>query len=424
MRKAYTDKKVWMFHHYATPPTMSGLTRPYEFSKQLHKYGYSSRVFSASYLHYTGDNLIEDDSLYIEDNDSMVPFTFIKTYPSSSNGLKRVLNMVSYYRNLIKTAKVLIKKGNIPDIIIASSPHPLTMFAGLKLSRKIGVPCICEVRDFWPEVFFHGGRLNENGLVGKMLLRGERWIYKKSDALIFLKEGDVTYITDKGWSTLQGGNVDTNKCHYINNGIDLKEFTENKVKHSYSDLDLGGEKFNVIYIGAIRPVNNVGNIVDAAKLLANYEDIQFLIYGDGNELESLRERVIEEQITNVKLKGYVDKKYVSTILSNSSVNILNYSQSRYNWSRGNSSNKLFEYMASGKPIISTVKIGYSPIEKYNCGITLAQDTSIALADGILEIYNMSKDEYLTMSNNAIEGAKDFDYVELTKKLVSVMEREF
>ncbi len=79
-------------------------------------------------------------------------------------------------------------------------------------------------------------------------------------------------------------------------------------------------------------------------------------------------RVENENLDNVKMKGFVNKKYIPYILSKSSVNILNYSQTQYNWSRGNSSNKLFEYMASGKPMISTVKMGYSIIEKYKCGI--------------------------------------------------------
>jgi glycosyltransferase involved in cell wall biosynthesis len=123
------------------------------------------------------------------------------------------------------------------------------------------------------------------------------------------------------------------------------------------------------------------------------------------------------------MKGYVDKKYMPYVLSKSSINILNYSQSKYNWSRGNSSNKLFEYMASGKPIISTVKMGYSPIDKYDCGVSLHEDTPEALAEAILKINNMSPGRYSEISDNAKNGARDFDYKELTKKLISVMESQ-
>ena len=51
---------------------------------------------------------------------------------------------------------------------------------------------------------------------------------------------------------------------------------------AFKDEDLDQPNFNVIYVGAIRPVNNVGNILDAAKILREHKDIQFL-YGDGNQ---------------------------------------------------------------------------------------------------------------------------------------------
>jgi glycosyltransferase involved in cell wall biosynthesis len=78
-------------------------------------------------------------------------------------------------------------------------------------------------------------------------------------------------------------------------------------------------------------------------------------------------------------------------------------------------------MASGKPIISTVRMGYSPIEKYQCGLSLEEDTPECLAKNILKIYELSKDSYYKMSENAKNGAKDFDYEILTRKLISVLE---
>src|SRR5690606_4779054 len=130
--------------------------------------------------------------------------------------------------------------------------------------------------------------------------------------------------------------------------------------------------------------------------------------------------VLDESLSNVKLKGYVNKKNIPYILSKSSVNILNYSQSKYNWSRGNSSNKLFEYMASGKPIISTVKMGYSPIKRYNCGIELERDTPENLAIAIKQIYELSIDEYTKLGKRARSSAQEFDYKLLSAKMIKLL----
>lgn len=416
-------KNIWIFHHYATPPTMNGFTRPYDFGIKLKKMGYNLTVFSASHLHFSNVNLITDNSLYVVNNETKIPFVFVRTPSSSGNGIGRINNMITYYKNLFKVTKRIVKDKQKPDLIIGSSPHPLTMVAAIKIARKLGVPCINEIRDFWPEVIFLGGKLKENSLLGKLLVRGEHWIYKKSDALIFLKEGDYTYISDKKWDVLQGGDVNLDKCFYINNGVDIKRFNELKQNELY-DVDLKSGKFNVVYTGAIRPINNLDNLLDAAKIIQdNNNSIQFLIYGEGNQLGRLKKRIIDEKISNVKMKGYVEKKYIPYILSQSSANVLTYSQNKYNWSRGNSSNKLFEYMASGKPIISTVKMGYSPIEKYNCGISLENDLPEELAEAVDKIYNMTNEKYKKISNNAWRGALDFDYKMLAEKLRTVLESQ-
>lgn len=421
MKKDTNKKTVWIFHPTATPPTMTGFTRPYNFGVHLKEHGYNVKVFASSHLHYSNENLIKNKELFITNNETEIPHVFVRSYSSSGNGIGRVFNMLSYYKNLKKVAKQLGQNGEKPDIIIASSPHPLSLLGGIKVADYFNIPIINEVRDFWPEVFFKADRISEKGLIGRVLIAGEYWLYKKSDGLIFLKEGDYTYLTDKKWDIGQGGEIDLEKYRYINNGVDIEEFKELIETQVYQDEDLKDENFNVIYTGAIRPVNNVDLLLDAAKILKKHKDIQFLIYGDGNEFANLEKRIRKEKINNVKLKGYIDQKYIPSLLSQSSVNILNYSQELYNWSRGNSSNKLFSYMASGKPVISTVKMGYSPIKKYDFGIELEKNSAPRLAKAIKKIKNMEQSQYNKLSQNALEAANNYDYSKLTEKLVDLIE---
>lgn len=414
-------QNIWFFHHYSTPPNMSGLTRPFNFGKQLKKYGIETAVFAASYLHYSDVNLIDDNRKYLLYNESDIPYIFINTPSSATGTLARIKNMLFFYFRLLNVTKEYAQRHGAPDVIIASSPHPLVMIAGIKAARQFNIPCICEVRDLWPEAIFSFGKLKETSFIGKILTAGEHWIYRKANALIFTKEGDIDYLKEQKWDTDHGGDISLNKCWYINNGVNLDVFLKEVLENKLNDTDLLDDtKFNVIYAGAIRPVNNIGNILDAAALLKGHTDIQFLIYGDGNQLETLKQRVKDEGLNNVKMMGYVEKKFIPYILSKSSVNILNYSQSKYNWTRGNSSNKLFEYMASGKPTISTIKMGYCILEKYKCGLTLEVSTPEELAKVILEMYDMPKKQYEEMSKNAMTGAADFDFQILTEKLLDVV----
>lgn len=395
--------------------------RHYWFAEKLIKQGYNVTVFCANTFHNKLESIDTGKKKYSTDMVDGIPFVFVKTSIALGNGIDRVKNMSFFYFNLFPVAKEYSKINGKPDVILASSVHPLTMVAGIQIAKKLGIPCICEIRDLWPEAIFSFNKAKEKSLFGRGLTAGEHWIYKKADALIFTKEGDTDYIKEKKWDIEQGGDVNLKKCHYINNGVDIEAFEILAVKNKVDDTDLYSDKFNVVYVGAIRPVNNVGSLLDAALLLKDKKDIQLLIYGDGNQKEMLEKRVKEENITNVKLKGFVNKQLIPNILSKSSVNILNYSQTQYNWTRGNSSNKLFEYMASGKPIISTVKMGYSIIEKYKCGIELENSTPEELASAILQIKQSSEEQYNSLAHNAKKGAKDFDFKNLTSKLINVIE---
>lgn len=410
-------------NHYAAKMFFDKAGRHYWFARELKKRGYEPTVFAAATVY--NDELVDvgNKKSAIKENDS-IPFVFVKTNKSIGNGFSRIWSWISFYRNLFSVTRGYAKERGKPDVIIASSVHPLTMIAGIKIARRYHVPCICEIRDLWPEAIFQFGKAKENSIIGRTLIKGEHWIYKNANALIFTKEGDIDYLKEKGWLSYQGGDIDPNKCNYINNGVDIEAFDRRIETEIYNDIDLSDtNKFNVIYTGTIRPVNNVGNILDAAKIVktkAGCDNIQFLIFGNGEQLEILKNRVIEEKITNVKFKGEVQRKYIPFILSRSSVNIMNYSQGQYNWTRGNSSNKLFEYMASGKPIISTVHMNYSIIKKYNCGSELNEDSPVALAQEIMRYYDMSQEERTQIGANAKNGAKDFDFGILTDKLINAI----
>lgn len=412
-------EKIWILNHYATNMYESKGGRHFWFAKKLLEKGYEPKIFCANTFYNNSNQINLKGKIFIEKFQEEIPFVFIRTIPSIGNGLKRILNMLLFYWNLKKVAKNYIKNNDKPDIILASSVHPLTLVAGIQIGKKYNIPCICEVRDLWPEAIFWFDKSKEKSLLGKILVLGEHWIYKNADTLIFTKEGDIDYIKEKKWDVSQGGDIDLRKAYYINNGIDKDQYDILK-NQKYQDIDLENNKFKVIYAGAIRPINNVGMIIDTAKELEK-EEIEFLIYGDGNEKEKLEKIVKDEHIKNVKFKGLVSKEKIPYILSKSSINLLNYSATQYNWARGNSSNKLFEYMASGKPIISNVKMGYSILEKYKCGRELDNPSPNKLAQEILRIKNLPKDEYEKMGKNGIEGSKDFDFSILTNELIKIIE---
>lgn len=410
---------IWILNHYASGMYFDHGGRHYNFAKYLRRAGYAPVIFSANSKHGKAERFFETDALWEERiaEEIDTPFVFVRARTYTGNGKQRVLNMIDFYRNVKKAAKEYAAQHGKPDVIYASSVHPLTLVAGLQLAKHFGVKCVCEVRDLWPEsIVAYSSRFTKDNPLIKLLYRGEKWIYKKADAVVFTMEGGYDYIVEQGW----GKEIPCSKVHHINNGVDLELFDYNKEHFRVEDPELDDPKvFKVIYTGSIRRVNNLGLLLDAAKCVKDPR-VKLLIWGDGDEREALERRVRDEKIANVEFKGRVEKKYVPSIVSRSDLNLVHWEQApllKY----GASYNKLFEYMAAGRPIFATVCPGYSIWGRYDCGRDTEDPRPEPLARELEKMAGLPPEELLRLGENAREGSRDYDFRVLTQKLLNVIE---
>ena len=412
-------------NHYATGMLFNKGGRHYSFAKYLKRSGYEPVIFSCNTKNTgDGDRFLEMSGLWQEltAEEIQVPFVIVQARAYKNNGKQRVLNMIDFYRNVKKAAKEYAEIHGKPDIILASSVHPLTLVAGLQLAKFFHVKCICEVRDLWPEaIVTYSRRITKDSIPAKIMYAGEKWIYKKADAVIFTQEGGPDYVRAHQWDDGHGGPISNSKLFHINNGVDLEAFDKNLADFPYQDPDLDDpEKFKVIYTGSIRRINNLGIILDAAKTITDPK-IKFIIFGSGDELELLKKRIADEGINNVVFKGRVDKYYIPAIVSKADTNLVHWEMSPL-LRVGESYNKAFEYFAAGRPVLYTVRPGYSIVEKFHCGRITDGFSPAEIADGIQKMALMSQEEKTEMARNARRAAEAYDFKVLTKKLLDVMER--
>ncbi len=417
-------KNIWIMNHYAGFMYLNKGGRHYWFADYLHREGYKPVVFTCNIKHNPGNEEFFETSKLWEEHlaeEIDTPFVFVKARKYSGNGKKRILNMFDFYRNVKKTAKEYAKIHGKPDIIYASSVHPLTLVAGIQLAKAFKVKCICEMRDLWPEaIIAYSQKLKKNKLVSGVLYKGEKWIYKKADALIFTQEGGPDYIRSHKWDKDSGGPIDMAKAYHINNGVDLEAFDNNLNKYWLDDEDMDNpDFFKVVYAGAIRRINNLGLILDAAKHISNPK-IRFYIFGAGDDVEHLKQRIIDEKIDNVVFKGLVNKTYIPSVDVRADLNLVHWEMNPL-LRVGESYNKSFEYFAAGKPVFYTIRPGYSIVEKYHCGRLTEGFEPKDIADGIQKMAEMSDAEKKEMAINARRTAEVYDFKKLTQKLISIIE---
>ena len=84
---------------------------------------------------------------------------------------------------------------------------------------------------------------------------------------------------------------------------------------------------------------------------------------------------------------------------------------------------MFEYIAAGKPVLYTQPSAYNLVEKYRCGLVLKENNSVdGLVQGIIKMYKLDKEEYKEMCENSRVASQDFEFSQLTQKLITVIEK--
>lgn len=405
---------IWLINHYAVPPQYYPLARQTYFAKYLMEKGHTVTIFAASTVHNSDKNLITDGSPWREETVDGVHYVYIKCVDYQGNGMKRIYNICEFAWKLPGVCKHFPK----PDAIVATSMPPTSCAMGIHLARKYHCRGVGEVADLWPESIVAFGIAGPHNPAVIALRWLEKWIYKKSDAMVFTMEGAYDYIVEQGWEK----EIPRSKVYHINNGVDLEKFDHNRDTYRLEDPDLDDPGiFKVVYTGSIRQANSLGQIVDAAKALTDPK-IKLLIWGGGDDVPVLEQRVRDEGLTNIVFKGKVDKKYIPSIVSRADLTLLHWQMNgllKY----GISYNKLFEYLAAGHPVFSTIQTPYSIVERYDCGAETAGFTAEDFAAGIERLAHLSPENHMRLGANARKAAEEYDFHNLTNHLLEILEAE-
>jgi glycosyltransferase involved in cell wall biosynthesis len=406
-------KKIWIVNYY----TSSNPSNPRynEFSDALMKAGYSVTTFNSTTVEqeFKRDYVKE---LFIDRTYGNNHFIHVNSPKYEGNGLKRMMSIWTFAWRLFRHCKKLGR----PDVVLHNLHTPFD-FPIYWMAKRLKTKYIAEAWDLWPEDFVTFGLLSEKNPAMAIAYRIEKFIYEKADKIIFTFEGGLDYLHQKSWTTDEKGKINPDKVYYINNGVNISKFDEDKKSHPRTDTDLTDPKtYKIIYMGSIRLVNNVKQLIDAAAILQRDPKYQFFIYGDGTDREYLEQYVKEKNISNVAFKEkFIPLSEVAWVVSQATVNIMNY-QKKFGL-HGVSSGKMFQYFAAGRPICCNIKLKYSEISRRRLGIDRDLNTSEQYAEAIQSLAELPSEEYSAMCDRVRKTGEDFDYKILSFKELSVIE---
>lgn len=314
---------------------------------------------------------------------------------NSAKSIPRIISMLSFsFTSLFSYSKV---KKFKPDFFFVESP-PLTLaMSGYLLSKLTKSELIMNVSDIWPLSAKELGKIND-GFFYRSLERLEKFLYKKALLCTGQSEEIIEHIKKSG----------ALKVYLFRNGVDVSRFEIKNEKPGNSD------KIKIVYAGLLGVAQGVLEI--ARNINFKELDVEFHIYGEGAEKESLITYLNENKDRNIFLHKSVSREEIPGILSDYYCTIIPLVRNIY----GAVPSKIYEAMAAGIPVLfSGAGEGAKIIEQNEVGLVSPPGDFEILRENILRIKN-SPELRNKMSVNCRKTAMEkFD----RKKIMSAFSNE-
>jgi glycosyltransferase involved in cell wall biosynthesis len=237
-------------------------------------------------------------------------------------------------------------------------------------------PFFLEVRDIWPDALEVKGAVT-NKTVLALLYGLANFLYRRACHIVSITPGIAEELVKKG--------IPADKIDVLPNGMDPDLFPDVNIERQATRRRLGWEdQFIAIYIGVHTEVTSMDTIVAAAERLKYYKHIRFEVFGSGSTTPQLEQRIVQNQISNCRLNGTVNKAEVPQILAAADACLMCLFESPL--IHIYFQNKFFDYMGAGKPIAAALR-GHqrSIMEQHQIGLCVDPFDSDGLADAVLHL---------------------------------------
>jgi len=253
------------------------------------------------------------------------------------------------------------------DVIFATST-PLTIaIPAVYAARKKKIPMVFEVRDLWPELPIAIGAL-KNPLLCMLARKLELWAYKNADAVVALSPGIKSGVIASGYAA--------SNVAVIPNSSDNENFIYNaRAAHQFrAERAWLGDSPLLVYTGTIGKINGVGYLVELAKeLIQRRSDVRIIIIGSGAEQDYILSAARKSGVYNVNLflENPVPKYEMPAVLSAATMAAALFIDLPE--MRSNSSNKFFDALASGTPLLTNYGGWmHELVTTHSCGLPMWQ----------------------------------------------------
>ena len=366
---------ILLINHYAGSPRDGMEYRPYYLAREWLRAGHRVQIVAASYSHVrTRQPTLTGDAL--DEVIAGIAYRWLPAPAYSGNGVGRVRNIWAFLSRLWREAPRLVADFK-PDVVIASSTYPMDIWVARRIARKARAKLVYEVHDLWPASPIELSGMSPRHPFILLCQKAENDAYRDADVVVSMLPVVAEHMRAHG--------LDLCKLHIVPNGVALDEWQGTpqplspELATHLAALKRGGRTI-VGYAGSHGLPNALDVLLDAAALMKD-EPIGFVLVGDGHEKERLAQRVRDEGLGHVAMLAPVPKAQIPALLAVLDIAYIGW-QGVPLYRFGIAPNKLMDYMMAGRAVLHSVAAGNDPVAEAGCGLTVAPESTVAVAEGL------------------------------------------
>jgi glycosyltransferase involved in cell wall biosynthesis len=326
----------------------------------------------------------------LEERIDGVLYRWLPTPLYQGNGVGRLRNVLSFLRQVHADAWRLTRDFR-PDAVIASSTYPMDVWVARKLCKLAKAKLVYEVHDLWPLSLIELSGMSPRHPFAMLCQKAEDDAYRDADVVVSMLPKVQEHMASHG--------LDLSKLHIVPNGFSPEEWTgasepldRDVALHLLKVRQAG--KVVMGYAGSMGLPNALDTLLDAAHQLQG-SPIEIVLVGKGHEAARLAARARAEGLDNVRFFPPVPKAQIPTLLRQFDIAYIGWQRTPI-YRFGIAPNKLIDYMMAGRAILHSVEAGNDPVAEAGCGLTVAPEDPIAVADSALRLAQRTAEERAAM----------------------------
>ncbi len=242
---------------------------------------------------------------------------------------------ISWYFSLVREAERIIKTEDIQAVLVSSPPHSLQL-AGLKLKKKFSLPLIADFRDPWTDIYYYKDlkRLKLTRMIDAYL---EKKVLRRADRVLTVSPALKRLLESK---------TPIAKCSVIYNGFDETDFKKALPREQIS--------YTIGYVGNFSANQNCPVLWRVLKKILELNSAfreSFCLEFTGKIHSDIVRSIKENGLKSfTQFNDYKPHSEAIEDMQKASVLLFVIPDTENN--EGILSGKLFDYLASGTPLLS------------------------------------------------------------------------